>query len=74
MSRRMTETKLKAWRRRAEALDKSAKRLMDDMATTLSFDDEATDPIDNVIVATEDLVSVLSRPELSMWGIKPKRS
>jgi hypothetical protein len=66
---KLTEAKLRAWHRRAVALDAQARRLMDSMGETLGFDDESTDPIDNVLHATESLCSVLSRPTLAMWQI-----
>lgn len=62
-----TPTKLRSWHRRASAIDKAAKRLMDDMTAVLGFDGNSTDHIDNVTHATEELCSVLARPELDLW-------
>lgn len=66
---KVTEAKLRAWRRRAISIDEKARRLMADMTAALGFEDENTDCIDNVLHSTEELVDVLSRPELDMWKI-----
>jgi hypothetical protein len=64
----LTKAKLRSWRRRAVSLDARAKKLMDDMLAVLGAESENTDGIDDVTAATENLVDVLSRPELTMWG------
>lgn len=67
---KLTEKKLQSWNRRAIALDKAAKKLMDSMMATLGAEDEATDGIDNVTDATEELCHILSQPNLKMWHLK----
>lgn len=69
---KLTEAKLRAWHRRAEALSVQAGRLMDSMIETLGPEGENTDPMDNVMASIEDLCHVLSQPGLEMWGIPPK--
>lgn len=69
--KRATEAKLRKWHRQAKALDERARRLMDEMSGVFGFDGDSTDPIDNVLCATEELCSVLSRPDLDMWKIAP---
>lgn len=46
-----------------------AGRLMDEMMDVLGDDTVGTDCIDNVLHATEELVSVLKRPELDQWKL-----
>lgn len=70
---KLTEAKLRSWHRRAAALDSRAKRLMDDMMKTLGAEGDNTDHIDNVTHATEELCSLLLRPELDMWNIQLAR-
>lgn len=65
--KKITPAKLKSWHRRAVAIDTAAKRLWDDMISTIGGNDKATDPIDNVTDCTETLCDVLSRPHLDMW-------
>lgn len=46
-----------------------AGRLMDEMIEILGDDTVGTDCIDNVLHTTEELMSVLGRPELDQWAL-----
>lgn len=70
----MTEAKLKKWHRKAVKIDEDARKLMAEMGSVMGFECEATDNIDNVLAATENLCDALSQPKLAMWNIDQSRS
>lgn len=65
----ISKTQLRAWRRRVKTLDTKARDLMDEMAKLTGMDGDPTDYVDNILHGTEDLLSVLAKPDLDMWKI-----
>lgn len=53
----LTRAQLRAWRRRAETLHNKAEGLMSDAIDACGVNDQLTDEIDNILVATADTLS-----------------
>lgn len=53
---------------RAKTLSKKAEELMSELMDLVGEEHASTDYADNVIVATDELVDIISNPQYDMWN------